>query len=209
MTLDDFPPMLLVERPIDLDDPGWFFEPKFDGYRVTAMFGEGKCKLRTRNGADASRWFPEVCRSLAAVEGGPYVTDGEVCVLDELGRSDFGKLQDRARRRRWNEGADPAVYCVFDLLAEGDDVMLGDPLYERKARLREVLGTGSLPAVLVVGHFVDAGRQLFDPAVHQPKVEGLVAKRADSPYRPGIRSADWVKVKRNGAILAERFKRED
>lgn len=85
MTLDDFPPMLLVEQPIDLD-PGWLFELKFHGYRVTAMFGSGNCKLRTRNGADASQWFPEVCRSLAAVKGGPYVTDGEVCVLDELGR---------------------------------------------------------------------------------------------------------------------------
>ena len=208
MTLENFPPMLSTERPLDLDEPGWLYEIKFDGYRVTSLFGGGKCRLRTRNGADCTKWFPEVSRSLAAVKGGPYVTDGEVCVLDELGRSDFDRLQDRARRRRWYAGADPVVYCVFDLLAEGEVIRISEPLLKRKARLQQVLGARPLPAVLVVGHFEDSGRQIFEQAVHQLKLEGLVAKRADSPYRPGIRSPDWVKVKRKGAVPPERFKRE-
>ena len=163
--------------------------------------------LRTRNGADCTKWFPEVSESLRNVAGGPYVTDGEVCVLDELGRSDFDRLQDRARRRRRYEGDDPVVYCVFDLMAEGDVVRINEPLHKRKVRLQKVLGTQPLAAVVVVGHF-QSGRQLFEQAVHQFKLEGLVAKRADSPYRPGVRSSDWVKVKRQAAIPAERFKRE-
>ncbi len=98
--------MLLSEHPMPFDLPGWMYEIKHDGYRVTAMFGSGAWRLRTRGGADATRWFPEVARSLAAVPGGPYITDGEVCVFDDLGRSDFDRLQARARRRRYVEGGD-------------------------------------------------------------------------------------------------------
>jgi bifunctional non-homologous end joining protein LigD len=114
----DFSPMLLNERPIDLDASGWLFELKFDGYRLMARFGSGACTLKTRNGANATQWFPEIADELAEVPGGPYVTDGEVCVMDDLGRSDFNRLQVRAKRRKWYTGADLVVYCVFDLLVE-------------------------------------------------------------------------------------------
>ena len=63
--------MLLDERPLDFGAPGWNWEIKFDGYRTTAMFGQGKCELRSRNGADATMWFPDLSRSLGAVEGAP------------------------------------------------------------------------------------------------------------------------------------------
>ncbi|MDM0118112.1 hypothetical protein QTI66_39275 [Variovorax sp. J22R133] len=205
MTLNDFPPMLLDERPLNLDEPGWIYEIKFDGYRVTAMFGDGRCTLRTRKGADAAQWFPEVAERLAKVPGGPHVTDGEVCFLDDVGRSDFDKLQERARRRRWVPEL-PVVYCVFDLLVDDGDVIIGEPLHSRKARLVGCIHP-TPPNVLLVGHFDEGGRRLFDEAVHQLKLEGLVAKRSGSGYRPGVRSADWVKVKRNGAIPPERFKR--
>ncbi|MDM0116914.1 hypothetical protein QTI66_32830 [Variovorax sp. J22R133] len=79
-------------------------------------------------------------------------------------------------------------------------------LFVRKARLRELLHP-SPQSVLVVGHFEEGARQMFDYVVQELKQERLVAKRADSGYRPGVRSADWVKVKRKGAIPAERFKR--
>jgi bifunctional non-homologous end joining protein LigD len=66
-SLDDFAPMLLDERLLDLNEPGWIYELKYDGYRLMAEFGAGRCRLRTRNGADASKWFPEVSQSLAAI----------------------------------------------------------------------------------------------------------------------------------------------
>jgi len=204
--LSKYPPMLLDERPLDFRARGWLWEIKFDGYRTTARFGQGACELRSRNGANATKWFPELSRSLAEVQGGPFIVDGEVCVLDEVGRSDFDALQDRARRRKWYEGARPVTYCVFDLLAAGGKDFTGLALSERKAILADLLS----PAprfVLLVGHFEEHAETLFKSAVHQLKLEGLVAKRADSVYRPGTRSPDWVKVKRKGAIPPERFKR--
>ena len=74
-------------------------------------------RLATKRGADATRWFPAVVQGLAQLKGGPHVMDGEVCVLDELGRSDYKRLQDRARRRCFYPDCDPVVFCAFDLLA--------------------------------------------------------------------------------------------
>jgi len=92
-------PMLLTERRIDFEEPGWLWEIQFDGYRLMAVCGEGPIKLRTRSGADATAWFPEVVKSLAKFRGGPCVLDGEICVLDQLGRSDFDAIRERVRKR--------------------------------------------------------------------------------------------------------------
>jgi len=198
--------MLLDERLLDLDETGWIYELKYDGYRMLAEFGGGTCRLKTRNGADASKWFPEVCQSLAAIPGGPYITDGEVCVLDEYGRSDFDALQDRARRRRWYDGAQPVAYLIFDLLVDRGADITGRPLAKRKAALDRLL-KAPLPNLLKVGYFEEGARRLFDEAVVPLKLEGLVAKRLTSTYQPGVRSSDWVKVKRKGAVPVERFRR--
>ena len=99
--LDKIQPMTLDERPLDFTEPGWIYEVNYDGWRLMAEFGDGACMLKTRDGAIATTWFPEVSESLARVKGGPYVVDGEVCVLDELGRSNFDRLQYRGRKRRW------------------------------------------------------------------------------------------------------------
>lgn len=80
-------------------------------------------------------------------------------------------------------------------------------MLERKAILADLLAPGPR-FVLLVGHFEEHAETLFESAVHQLKLEGLVAKRSDSVYRPGVRSADWVKVKRTDAIPAQRFKPE-
>ena len=195
-------PMLLDERFLPWNQKERVYELRFDGYRVLAEFGGGSAQMRTRSGADCTAWFPEVAKSLASVKGGPHICDGEMCVLDDLGRSNFDLLQDRARRRRWYEGAVPVTYCVFDLLEEGGEDLTGLPLLKRKARMMKRMA--GVPFVLPMSH-VDAehGEQLFEL-----KLEGLAAKRADSVYQPGVRSSDWVKVKRKGAVPAERFKRD-
>ena len=188
------------------DKPGWLYEIKFDGYRIVAGVENGNVRLMTRSGADATKWFPEVVQGLGALEGGPHILDGEVCVLDDLGRSDFNRLQDRARRRRWYEGADAVVFCVFDLLHRDARNLIDLPVEARKSELR-VLLTPAPASTMFVGHFdSDEGRTLFGQA-KELKLEGLVAKRLGSPYKPGIRSPDWVKVKVPGAIPPERFKR--
>jgi bifunctional non-homologous end joining protein LigD len=217
-------PMLLHEgrRPPPFDQPGWIYELKFDGYRMMAGIDDKDASLRsgassqarqprvrlmTRRGADATRWFPEVAQGLARLAGGPHILDGEVCVLDERGVSDFNRLQDRARRRCFYPDCDPVVFCAFDLLALDGRSLIGLPVEVRKAKLAALL-TPALPSVLYVGHFdAEHGRVMFEQAVHPLRLEGLVAKRLGSPYRPGERSADWVKVKRPGAVPPARFRR--
>jgi bifunctional non-homologous end joining protein LigD len=175
-------------------------------FRLLAQFGDGPCQLRTRKGADATKWFPEVCLGLEELPGGPSITDGEVCVLDEYGRSDFDALQERARRRRWYSGAQPVAYCIFDLLVDRGKDITGQPRIKRKAALDRMLKV-PLPNLLKVGFVEEGARRLFDEAVLPLKLEGLIAKRQTGVYRPGVRSGDWVKVKRKGAVPAERFKR--
>ena len=199
-------PMLLDERPVDMTEPGWICEIKFDGYRLLAQ-ADLDVRLRTRGGANATAWFPEITEALSTLKSGPYIFDGEVCVLDDQGRSDFNKLQSRARQRKWFTGAPPVVYCVFDVLVDRGRDLTRQPLTKRKAELERVLKK-TLPNVLAVGHFDGAdGLTVFDKAVTPLQLEGLVAKRAMSTYQPGVRSPDWVKVKRKGAIPPERFRR--
>jgi bifunctional non-homologous end joining protein LigD len=206
MTLEEFPPMLLDERPLDLNLPGWIYEIKMDGYRMTAMFGDGKSQLRTRNGANCTRWFPEVAISLAEVDDGPYVVDGEVFVFDDVGRSDFDRLQARARRRRWYEGADLVGYAVFDLLVDHGINITLQSLMQRKALLGDLLDPCP-DNVDVVGHFDYDILRIFNEAVLGLKLEGLIAKRENSFYFPGVRTRDWVKVKRKCAMPAESLRR--
>jgi bifunctional non-homologous end joining protein LigD len=199
--------MLLHEgrRPPPFDQPGWFFELKFDGYRLLAGVNRGAVTLGTRGGNDATTWFPELVRGLATIRGGVHVIDGEVCVLDDLGRSDFDRLRVRASRRRWYEGADRVVFCAFDLLkCDGED-LTQRPIEDRKERLARLL-TPVPPSVLFVGHFnADDGRRLFQQA-RALRLEGLVAKRLGSSYRPGERSEYWIKCKIPGSVPPERFR---
>jgi len=166
----------------------------------------GAVVLNTRNGAEATKWFPELVEGLSALGGGPHVLDGEVVVLDDIGRSDFERLQLRARRRRWYEGCDPVVFCAFDLLATNGRSLIGQPLEARKEQLRTLL-TPLPKSVLYVGHFdAEHGADLYAQAVALG-LEGLCAKKLGSIYKPGTRTSDWVKCKVPGAIPPGRFKR--
>jgi bifunctional non-homologous end joining protein LigD len=182
----------------------WLYEIKYDGYRCMARVVDGQVELRTKSGLECSAWFPELTRGLANVQGGPHVVDGEVCVLDDLGRSDFDRLRARASRKRWYEGCDAVTLCAFDLLFENGTNIMSLPLVERKARLDRLLA--STPSVLVVGD-LPADEHLFEQAVQPLLLEGFVAKRRTSSYQPGVRSPDWLKIKRKGAVPPERFKR--
>ena len=170
-------PMLLhtgVRLP-PFDRPGWLYEIKFDGYRMLAGIDHGVVQLATRKGFNSTGWFPEIAQGLAHLAGGPHVLDGEVCVLDDLGRSDFNRLQDRARRRCYYPECDPVVFCAFDLLALDGRSIIGLPLEARKAHLAALLSPAP-PSVLYVGHFsADEGRVMFEQGVQPLQLEGLVA----------------------------------
>lgn len=182
--------------------PGWHYEIKHDGYRMLAGTAPGG--LKTRNGADATAWFPELVDSLKQLPAGAHILDGEVCVLDDIGRSDFNRLHARALHRGWHRGADPVVLCAFDLLMlAGRDIRM-QPIEERRARLRTMLA-GITHGLMFVDQ-VDDGAWLYDQVLAL-KLEGVVAKRAGSAYIAG-RSGDWLKIKRPGAVPPGRFHRE-
>jgi len=176
---------------------GWVFEPKLDGYRLRVARGPDGARLVSRKGHDLAGAFPEVARAVAAL---PYacVLDGEVVVLDDAGRPSFQKLQGRARLARPVEirraaVQTPATLYVFDVLGfEGYDLR-PLPLLKRKGVLRKFLPpTGPLR---YLEHFATQGETLFDEAATLG-FEGIVAKKADAPYRAG-RSDAWLKVRRD------------
>jgi bifunctional non-homologous end joining protein LigD len=204
--IDALRPMLLDKRKhAPFDAGGWAFEIKYDGWRLLAEFGSGSPKLRTRQGLDASAWFPEIGRALARFEGGRHVVDGEVCVLDQLGRSDFERLQARARRKCWYQDCDPVVFCVFDLLVQSGRSVMSLPYCERKRRLTRLLSPKPKHSLLVVQGIAENGVALFAHAVAL-QLEGIVGKRKDSVYTPGERTEAWRKVRRPGAVPPERFR---
>lgn len=207
MNFDAVHPMLLDERKhVAFSDPDWLYEIKYDGYRMLASFEDGHVRMKTRGGHDCTAWFPEICRALSMYEGGPDVVDGEVCVLDDLGRSSFDRLQDRAWRKCWYQDCDPVTYCMFDLLYAGGTSVMDVPLALRKTLLAALFRPKPTHDLLVVESVPEAGLELFVAAV-QLELEGLCAKRCDSVYVMGERSDLWTKLKRPGAIPAERFRR--
>jgi bifunctional non-homologous end joining protein LigD len=141
---------------------------------------------------------------LASLPNG-NILDGEVCMLDDIGRSDFMRLQARSRRRGRPAGSDPVVFCAFDLLVHRGQDMRAKPLKQRKAKLARALEK-PLAHVLLVQDMPDKVAWLYEQALAL-QLEGIVAKRLDSPYLAGVRSDNWLKIKRPGAIPAQRFKR--
>jgi bifunctional non-homologous end joining protein LigD len=193
ITFESLTPMLLEEGLLDLSAPGWLYETKFDGYRLLVEI-DGQVRLRTRHGIDATKWFPEIVAGLSWLRGKHYILDGEVCVLDAEGKGDFGRLQGRAEQRRLDAGADPVVYCAFDLLVDRNVDITRQTLVKRKTALAALLRK-SHSSVLYVGHRTPAQvRRGFDNAITSLKLEGLVAKRKASIYQQGIRSSDWIKM---------------
>lgn len=201
-------PMLLSEGTASpLHKPGWIYEVKYDGWRLMAGVAGGHVHIRTRRGADYTRVFPELIEALTALPGGPHILDGEGVVLDENGRSNFDRFQDRALPRRPpGPSADPVLFMVFDLLMLDGEALVEQPVEKRKAALRELIGASD-GALRFVEHFDwQHGRDLFRQA-KALNLEGLVAKRLGSTYQPGERTTAWQKLKVRGAVPPERFKR--
>ncbi len=214
-------PMLAETRARPFSAAGWIFELKYDGYRLLAeRAADGAARLRYRSGRDASGDFAVLARAVAALPFTSLVLDGEVVALDPQGRPSFGLLQQRAapwppaRRRRVPAGepghprtagaSDPSlpvaatvapiVFFAFDLLAcEGYDLR-PLPLAARREALLEVMAAAAAGAVLRCGEAVEQRGEDLWAAVAALGLEGIVAKRAASPYRAG-RSADWLKVR--------------
>jgi len=179
-------PMLAASAQEPFDDPDWLFEIKLDGYRAVAEIETGEVRLYSRNNLSFNARFPNLVRSLASLDINA-VLDGEVVALDDKGRSCFQQLQNNQRT-----GHGEIYYYVFDILYLNGEDLRSQPLLARKERLRNLLP--DLPDIRYSDHIMEYGKQFFDLA-RQNNLEGILAKRANSPYQAGRRSRDWVKIK--------------
>jgi ATP-dependent DNA ligase len=190
------------------DGDGWCYEPKWDGFR-TIVFRDGdEVHLQSRNGKPMNRYFPDVVEQALALPAERFVLDGEMVVTVD-GVQEFDLLSQRihpaASRVERLRQETPATLVAFDLLAEGDESLLELPYTERRKRLAALVAD---PVELTesTSDPDDAAKWLAGTG------EGVIAKRADDPYRPGER-VGMVKIKRvrtaDTVVAAFRFGKEE
>ncbi len=178
-----YQPMLATASDTLPAGEGWLYEPKWDGFRAIVTVSGSEVTLTSRNGNDLTERFRDVARAAAlAIKSSDAVLDGEICALDAQGRSRFSLLQE--------SGGTP-VLVLFDVLELESEKLIDEPLSERRKRLEGVVGRSG--GVLVSPQFDDGPALLA--AAREQELEGVVAKRADSQYRPGRRSTEWHKLK--------------
>src|SRR5438874_3860091 len=168
---------------------GWAFEVKWDGYRALARIAGGEATLTSRNGNDLTQRFSSVAKALEKAVKTPHcVLDGEVCALDESGRSSFSAMQQ-------GKPGTPIVYYAFDVLEVEGEALVDLPLVERRKRLVQLLDKRNRTVRL--SESFDDGEALLVAAKEQ-ELEGIIAKRLDSRYAVGKRNRDWLKIKTHG-----------
>jgi bifunctional non-homologous end joining protein LigD len=193
-------PMLARLATLPPDDDQFGYEIKWDGVRAIAYVEEtGTTRLESRNLNDVTRQYREAAAvgQVETLKGRSAVLDGEVVAFDENGRPSFERLQGRmhltgsaaidARTR-----STPIVYVVFDLLYLDGETLMRLPYTERRARLEQLDLNG--PSWRTPDYHTGEGAALLQASAEQG-LEGIVAKRLDSPYEPGRRPGTWLKVK--------------
>ncbi len=185
----DIKPMLatLVDKPFD--DPDWVYEVKWDGYRALAFIQKGKVRLLSRNNKSFDEKFYPIHQILSGWDV-DILIDGEIVALDDKGNSNFNQLQN------WRSEADADLaFYVFDILWYDGKNLMGLPLIERQAILKEVLPQQE-DRIRLSTVFDVAGTEMFAAATKMG-LEGIMAKRADSVYTSDMRSKEWLKIKVN------------
>lgn len=176
---------VLADKPFS--DPNWIFERKLDGVRCLAMRDGSGVRLMSRTGRRMNGDYPELVEALEREPPGDFVADGEI-VAFEKGVTSFSRLQRRMRERV------PVFLYLFDLPCHAGEDLRPLPLRKRKARLRRALDFTD-PVRFTPHRNGEHGEELYREACENG-LEGVIAKRADSPYRSG-RSRDWLKLKCN------------
>jgi bifunctional non-homologous end joining protein LigD len=179
-------PMLASISPKIFDDPDWIYELKWDGYRLIAHVTDGNVQLYSRNGVNYNQKFPELVNELKGCQH-ETIIDGEVVVLNADGLPEFQKLQN------YHAGTPGLLrFYVFDMLHLNGHDMISLPLLDRKSLIADVIE--GMEHVHYCDHVEAMGAVFYHQAV-KAGMEGVVAKKADSRYVPGVRSEYWLKVK--------------
>jgi len=182
----DLRPMLasLTESPFDSED--WIFEIKWDGYRAIAGISKGKIELQSRNNLSFSKKYYPVSDALKNWKVNAIV-DGEIIAVTEDGTTDFQHLQ------AWQKtGKGQLMYYLFDLLWIDGVSVMHLPLIERKLILKSIIPEEGI--IKYSDHINNAGKDFFELAIREG-LEGIMAKKADSIYYPGLRTQQWLKIK--------------
>lgn len=174
----------------------WLYEPKWDGFRALVFFDGAQVYLQSRDLKPLGRYFPELEAQLPGALPGPVILDGEI-VIARGQALDFEALQMRIHpaesRVRMLAEQTPASFVAFDLLALGDEDLRSVPFRERRQRLEQVLAQAEPPVYLTPATpDVALARDWFE-RFEGAGLDGVIAKRLDEPYRPGVRS--MVKIK--------------
>lgn len=192
-------PMLAAAAGAPGADPGWIYELKLDGVRAVAVKDGERVTLHGRKLRDVTATYPEIARSVRSLPAERVVLDGEILAFDAAGHPSFHRLSQRIHLEKAHEVRRaslevPVVFVAFDILAVGDRDLTGLPLTSRKRLLHALLpGPGVVRAI----DHVEGDAAPLLAFCEQHDLEGVMAKRASSPYRPGPqRSGDWIKMKR-------------
>lgn len=190
-------PMKAKLGPLPSDDGAFAYEVKWDGIRAVARLDRGHLDLTGRNGTDYRPRYPELRPLGAALGSTRAILDGEIVAFDDQGKPSFERLQSRmhltgeaAVKRRAKEL--PVTYVAFDLLWLDGHLTTALPYRDRRRLLADLELDG--PHWRAPTHHEGDGAALLE-ATREQGLEGIVAKRLESPYEPGRRSGAWVKVK--------------
>jgi bifunctional non-homologous end joining protein LigD len=175
--------MLPTARKFPFSDPGWIFEPKWDGYRALCLIEHDSVRFMSRNKKELTNRFPELSTIDKSIKAHATILDGEIVGLDENDVPCFENLQ--------NGKESFIVYFVFDCLMLNGNDLRNEPLIFRKRVLKSILKKS--PRIRYTDHVVQEGKELF-VTVEKLGLEGIVGKKADSRYVGG-RTKEWLKIK--------------
>jgi bifunctional non-homologous end joining protein LigD len=189
-------PMMATLVPDAFDDDSWIFEPKWDGVRAIATCSEDETMLMSRNQNDITKTYPELSKLHERLVCFDAIVDGEIVAMHN-GRPSFERLQSRINLQNEHDIARiakqiPVSFVAYDLLYLDGRSLLRAPIEERKELLDELVVVSDNVQVSPV--MPGEGTTLYEAASAQ-NLEGIVAKKLGSPYRPGKRGKDWLKVK--------------
>lgn len=186
----------LKSKPPEGDD--WSYEIKWDGYRLAVHIELSGVRILTKGGHDWTKRFPEIERGARELGVATAILDGEAVMYDEQGRSDFNLLQ-ASLGGPTGKKTSPAQFVAFDLLyLDGHDLQKTE-LRVRRHLLADLIGSTESP-IQFSEAFDATGAETFEASCLHG-LEGIIAKRLDSPYRSG-RNGDWIKIK---CVASESF----
>jgi len=182
-------PMLLLRSSSLPDGDDWIREIKLDGYRAIAFKSAGKIHLRSRNDNDMAVRYPIIAKALAKLPDNTVV-DGELVALDEEDRPSFNLLQN------YGNSSGPLLFFLFDLLVLSGRDMKAETLEIRRGLLEKKV-MPKLADPIRLSPALDGSMNELIASVKENGLEGLVAKRKDSVYQPGLRTGVWLKMRVN------------